>query len=72
MSKVRELAVKIAKGPAVAIELLKRGLHRSLNNDLKVQLDYESFAQNLCRQTADHKEGVRSFMEKREPNFKGK
>ena len=72
MMKARELAVKIAKGPAVAIELLKRGLHRSLNNDLKVQLDYESFAQNLCRQTADHKEGVRSFMEKREPNFKGR
>jgi 2-(1,2-epoxy-1,2-dihydrophenyl)acetyl-CoA isomerase len=72
MSKARELAVKIAKGPAVAIELIKRGLHRSLNNDLKVQLDYESFAQNLCRQTDDHKEGVRSFMEKREPNFKGR
>lgn len=72
MSKARELAVKIARGPAVAIELLKRGLHRSLNNDLKVQLDYESFAQNLCRQTDDHKEGVRSFMEKREPNFKGR
>jgi 2-(1,2-epoxy-1,2-dihydrophenyl)acetyl-CoA isomerase len=72
MSEARELAVKIAKGPAVAIELIKRGLHRSLNNDLKVQLDYESFAQNLCRQTDDHKEGVRSFMEKREPNFKGR
>ncbi|MFC1858255.1 enoyl-CoA hydratase/isomerase family protein [Thermodesulfobacteriota bacterium] len=72
MSNARELAVKIAKGPAVAIELLKRGLYRSLNNDLKVQLDYESYAQNLCRQTDDHKEGVRSFMEKREPNFKGR
>jgi len=72
MWKARELAVKIAKGPAVAIELIKRGLYRSLNNDLKTQLDYESYAQSLCRQTEDHKEGVRSFIEKREPNFKGR
>ena len=72
MLQARELAVKIAKGPAVAIELSKRGFYRSLNNDLKTQLDYETYAQNLCRQTDDHKEGVRSFMEKREANFKGK
>ena len=72
MPKARELASKIAKGPAVAIELIKRGLYRSLNNDLKVQLDYESYAQNICRQTEDHEEGVRAFSEKREPNFKGR
>jgi 2-(1,2-epoxy-1,2-dihydrophenyl)acetyl-CoA isomerase len=72
MPKARELAGKIAKGPAIAIELIKRGLYRSLNNDLKTQLDYESYAQNLCRQTEDHKEGVRAFSEKREPNFKGR
>ena len=72
MPKARELAGRIAKGPAVAIELIKRGLYRSLNNDLKVQLDYESYAQNICRRTEDHEEGVRAFSEKREPNFKGR
>ena len=72
MPTARALAEKFASGPSVAIELIKRGFRRSLNNDLKTQLDYETYAQNLCRQTEDHKEGVRSFMEKRPPEFKGK
>jgi len=72
MPKARELAQKIATGPSVAIELIKRGFRRSLTNDLKQQLDFETYAQNLCRQTEDHKEGVKSFMEKRAPNFKGR
>lgn len=71
LAKAKQLAAKIANGPAVAIELTKRGLLRSRNNDLKTQLDYESYAQNICRQTKDHKEGVRAFMEKREPKFRG-
>jgi 2-(1,2-epoxy-1,2-dihydrophenyl)acetyl-CoA isomerase len=71
MPTAKELAAKIAAGPSVAIELIKRGLRRSLNNDLKSQLDYESYAQNVCRKTEDHKEGVRAFAEKRKPQFRG-
>ena len=67
----KELASKIAAGPSVAIELTKRGLRRALNNDLKTQLDYESYAQNLCRKTEDHKEAVQAFKEKRKPKFRG-
>jgi len=72
MMSARELAAKIASGPAVAIELTRRGLQRSLDNDLKTQLDYETYAQNICRQTEDHKEGIRAFKEKRKPVFKGR
>jgi 2-(1,2-epoxy-1,2-dihydrophenyl)acetyl-CoA isomerase len=71
MASVMELANKIAAGPSIAIELIKRGLRRSLNNDLKTQLDYESYAQNVCRKTEDHKEGVKAFSEKRKPKFRG-
>jgi 2-(1,2-epoxy-1,2-dihydrophenyl)acetyl-CoA isomerase len=71
MATAKELATKIAAGPSVAIELIKRGLRRGLNNDLKTQLDYESYAQNLCRKTEDHKEAIQAFMEKRKPEFKG-
>lgn len=71
MNEARKLASRLAQGPAVAIELLKRGLSRSLDNDLKRQLDYESYAQNICRLTDDHKEGVKAFSEKRPPEFKG-
>ena len=72
MKEAMELAAKIASGPAVAIELTKRSLQRSLTNDLKSQLDFETYAQNICRQTEDHREGVRAFKEKRRPVFKGR
>ena len=71
MTESMGLAAKIAAGPAVAIELIKRGFQRSLNNDLLTQLDYESYAQGICRHTEDHKEGIRAFTEKRKPDFKG-
>lgn len=72
MGAVSELAHKMAAGPAVAIELTKRGIYRSLHNDLKAQLDYESYAQNLCRQTEDFREGVQAFLENRPAVFSGK
>ena len=72
MDEAMKLAGVIAAGPSVAVELTKRGLQRSLENDLETQLDYESYAQNICRQTEDHREGIRAFAEKRKPVFKGK
>lgn len=72
MDEARNLARSIATGPSVAVELTKRGLQRSLENDLKTQLDYETYAQNICRQTEDHKEGIRAFAEKRKPAFVGR
>jgi 2-(1,2-epoxy-1,2-dihydrophenyl)acetyl-CoA isomerase len=72
MDEARMLAGSIAAGPSVAVELTKRALQRSLENDLKTQLDYETYAQNICRQTEDHREGIRAFEEKRKPEFKGR
>ena len=72
MLRAAELAARIAEGPAIAIELTRRGLRRSLNNDLKSQLDYESYAQTICRYSTDHKEGVQAFIEKRKPEFRGR
>ncbi|MDY6879052.1 MAG: enoyl-CoA hydratase [Thermodesulfobacteriota bacterium] len=71
IDEAKNLATRLAAGPAVAIELIKRGLSRALDNDLKRQLDYESYAQNICRGTNDHKEGVQAFSEKRPPKFTG-
>ncbi len=71
MKVATDLARRIARGPSVAIELTKRAIYRGLQNDLDKQLDFESYAQNICRGTADHREGVSSFKEKREAIFKG-
>lgn len=67
-----EFAKKIAQGPSVAIELIKKGVYRGIVNDLESQLEFETLAQCICFQTEDFKEGVKSFLEKRPPQFKGK
>jgi len=72
MSAAGELGDRIAAGPSIAIELTKRGLQRTLFNNLKAQLDYETYSQNICRQTEDAREGVRALLDKRVPRFKGR
>jgi 2-(1,2-epoxy-1,2-dihydrophenyl)acetyl-CoA isomerase len=71
MSRAKELAQKIASGPPISVELMKRVMWEKIRNQLREQLLFESYAQNVCRGTQDQKEAVKAFMEKREPQFKG-
>jgi 2-(1,2-epoxy-1,2-dihydrophenyl)acetyl-CoA isomerase len=66
------LARKIASGPPVAIRLAKRAIYRNLEADLRTSLEFETFAQNICSETEDAREGARAFVEKREPKFQGR
>jgi 2-(1,2-epoxy-1,2-dihydrophenyl)acetyl-CoA isomerase len=72
MKEAKEFATKIAKGPSVAIELAKRSVYKGLENDLATSLAYETWAYNVVLQTEDVQEGRRSFVEKREPVFRGR
>jgi 2-(1,2-epoxy-1,2-dihydrophenyl)acetyl-CoA isomerase len=67
-----ELAKKIAAGPPIAIRLAKRALYHSQDVDLRAALEFETFAQNVCSETEDAKEGIRAFVEKRPPAFQGR
>ncbi|MBI2891838.1 MAG: enoyl-CoA hydratase/isomerase family protein [Nitrospirae bacterium] len=63
---------KLAKGPAVPMRLVKRAVYRQVESDLRAALEYEALCQTLVTQTEDLVEGVSAFIQKREPEFKGK
>mgnify|MGYP003955809293 FL=1 len=68
-----EFALRLARGPSVSIELNKRLTYEGLRADsVQTQMANEDFARYVCRQTDDFKEGINSFLEKREPIFKGR
>ena len=66
---VEELAQRFAQGPAGALAFTKRAIRRSLDRPMESEFDYEVFAQVQCLQSADHREGVTAFQEKRAPRF---
>jgi len=68
---VRALAAQLAAGPAAALTATKRALRRSVDRDMAAEFDYEIFVQVQCLQSADHKEGVAAFVERRKPRFAG-
>jgi enoyl-CoA hydratase/carnithine racemase len=67
-----EFAGKLANGPPLAIQRAKHILYEGLQTDLETSLDQVRSAMVLLMQSEDHKEGVRAFVEKREPLFKGR
>jgi 2-(1,2-epoxy-1,2-dihydrophenyl)acetyl-CoA isomerase len=67
----RELAARLAKGPPLALRLMKESMLRNLNATVDQALDQEKAAQAQCLQSADLFEGVAAFFEKREPRFRG-
>lgn len=70
--EVKQLAIKLAQMPTLALGKIKEAFNESLTNNLEQQLALESKLQIEAAQTEDYKEGVAAFMEKRQPNFKGK
>lgn len=72
MNEAYKLARKIASGPPVAIHLAKRAIYHNQDVDLRAGLEFETFAQGICKETEDAKEGVRAFVEKRAPVFRGR
>jgi len=71
LDTARALAIRLAAGAPRAVALTKRALNRSLETDLASALEYEAEVQGIAGRTADHAEGVRAFVDKREPRFTG-
>ncbi len=70
--KTKEIAEKLASGPAVAFRYMKENLNRAMHGDVDDCLDLEATHHIHCGQTHDHKNAVKAFVEKKEPVFEGK
>ena len=70
--KTQTLAKKLAAGPPVAFARMKHNLNHALRADLPSCLAEEAEGLVQTAQTGDHREAVRAFVEKRDPDFKGR
>ncbi len=66
------VAERIAAGPLVSYRYMKANIHMAGTVDFRTLLDREAETHVRCGQTTDHKEGVRAFLEKRPPQFRGR
>jgi len=72
LSQATIFAEKLAQMPTRAIGLIKQAFEESMQNDLFNQLQVEDDLQQEAAATADFREGLQSFLEKRTPKFTGK
>lgn len=71
LDEAHRLASRLASAAPLALALAKRALNRALDSSLEEALEYEAQLQAVAGRSADHREGVAAFVEKRPAEFKG-
>ena len=72
MNTAKALAQKIMSRAQAAVQLCKAAVNEGMDTDLDTGIAYEAEVFGLCFATADQKEGMSAFVEKRKPGFTGK
>ena len=72
LSAAKKLASEIASKGAIAVRLAKTAINQGTESDLRTGLRIEAQGVAICFSTRDQKEGVRAFLEKRNPVFEGR
>jgi len=71
MEEARKVAKEIASKPPISIRAAKEAILRAQDTTLEVGLEFERKAFYMLFATDDGKEGMKAFLEKRKPTFKG-
>lgn len=66
-----EWGSRLATGPTMAISLIKRLLDNGIETSFEATVEDEARAQHVAFTTDDMKEGIKAFIERRDPEFKG-
>jgi len=66
------LAQRIAQGPRLAYRYIKENVNAAATESYQSLLDREGYTQRRTADTADHREGVAAFLDKRAPKFSGR
>jgi len=72
LEEAKNLAIKIAKMSPLAAQLAKDAINKTFETGLYEGMQYERKNFYMLFATEDQKEGMKAFIEKREPDFKGK
>lgn len=70
-TEAQKIVATVAQMPTRGLALTKVALNNSFINGYEDQLHDEELLQEKAGATADYKEGVQAFLEKRKPNFTG-
>jgi enoyl-CoA hydratase/carnithine racemase len=71
IATTEKMALRIARGPRIAIRLAKTMMRRGMSMDLETSLEMSAAAEAITLSSADHIEGMTAHREKRRPEFKG-
>lgn len=71
-SEASKLAEHLAGQPTYGLSLIKKAINVSADNSLEDQLILERDLQRLAGRSADYKEGVQAFIQKRTPIYQGR
>ena len=71
-NEVRQLAVRLAAGPTVALGALRQSLEYAADHTFEESLAFESRMMAKTGATADHAAAVAAFLAKEKPVFEGR
>ncbi|MGE7112906.1 enoyl-CoA hydratase/isomerase family protein [Lysinibacillus sp. NPDC047702] len=72
MEETQKVAIMLTKKPALAVRLIKESVNKAVDYSLYEGMQFERKNFYLLFSSEDQKEGMQAFVEKRQPNFKGR